>query len=271
VVRSKISIRTFQFTAPFVAGPTGGNPVLPSKLARIVAPPEAGTVHVWDVELERTREEISRLERLLPDTDVRRAARQPLEARRRDLVISGAALRSILASYLEADPTAVRFSIDEGGKPRLDAAWNATPLSFNLSHSRGRALVAVTLGREVGVDLERLRRDLPIDRLASRFFSPREIAALRSTPDELRPAAFFACWTRKEAFVKATGAGIFRQPLQSFAVSVDPGPGPVPLVIPGHDAEAGRWALESIAAPPGYAAALAVEGPFRVRRFRWSE
>jgi 4'-phosphopantetheinyl transferase len=225
---------------------------------------------VWDVDLERSREEISRLERLLPDAEVRRAARQPFEARRRDLVISGAALRSILASYLGTDPGAVRFSIDEGGKPRLDAAWNAMPLSFNLSHSRGRALIAVTLEREVGVDLERLRRDLPMDRLASRFFSPREIAALRSTPDELRPAAFFACWTRKEAFVKATGAGIFRQSLQSFVVSVDPGPGPVPLLIPGHDTEAGRWRLESIAAPPGYAAAVAVEGPFRVLRFHWN-
>lgn len=242
---------------------------MPSPSSRLVATPEPGTVHVWDVELERTREETARLERLLPDAEVRRASRQPFEARRRDLVISGAALRSILASYLETDPRAMRFSIAEGGKPRIDAAWNATPLSFNLSHSRGRALVAVTLEREVGVDLERLRRDLPIDRLASRFFSPREIAALRSTPDELRPAAFFACWTRKEAFVKATGAGIFRQSLQSFAVSVDPGPGPVPLVIMGHDADAGRWTLESIDAPPGYAAAVAVEGPFRVRRFRW--
>jgi len=83
-------------------------------------------------------------------------------------------------------------------------------------------------------------------------------------------AAFFACWTRKEAFVKATGAGIFRQSLQSFVVSVDPGPGPVPLLIPGHDTEAGRWRLESIAAPPGYAAAVAVEGPFRVLRFHWN-
>jgi 4'-phosphopantetheinyl transferase len=225
---------------------------------------------VWDVDLERAHDEISRLERMLPDADIRRAARQPFEARRRDLIISGAALRSILASYLGADPGAVRFSIDRGGKPRVDARWNAMPLSFNLSHSRGRALVAVTIEREVGVDLERLRRDLPIDRLASRFFAPREIAALRSTPDDLRAAAFFACWTRKEAFVKATGAGIFRQSLQSFAVSVDPGPGPVPLAIPGHEAEAGRWRLESIAAPPGYAAAVAVEGPFRVRRFRWN-
>lgn len=241
-----------------------------SNSERVVAPLEPGIVHVWDVGLDRTHDEISRLARMLPDLELRRAARQPFEARRRDLLISGAALRSILATYLGADPGAVRFSIDSGGKPRLDAAWNAMPLSFNLSHSRGRALVAVTLGREIGVDLERLRRDLPIDRLASRFFSPREIAALRSTPEELRPAAFFACWTRKEAFVKATGAGIFRQPLQSFAVSVDPGVGPVPLEIPGHDAEAGRWRLESIAATPGYAAAVAVEGPFRVRRFRWA-
>lgn len=243
---------------------------MPSTQARLLAPPDRGTVHVWDVDLERPREEVSQLERLVPEVEIRRASRQPFEARRRDLVIAGAALRSILGAYLESDPRAVRFSIDDGGKPRLDARWNAMPLTFNLSHSRGRALVAVTLDREVGVDLERLRRDLPIDRLASRFFSPREIAALRSIPDALRPAAFFSCWTRKEAFVKATGAGIFRQPLQSFVVSVEPGTGPVRLSIPGHDAEAGRWRLASLAAPPGYAAAVAVEGPFRVQRFRWS-
>jgi 4'-phosphopantetheinyl transferase len=230
---------------------------------------EACDVHVWEVDLERPREEVARLELLLPAAEAQRAARQPFEARRRDLVISGVAVRSILAAYLEVDPRTTRFVIDPGGKPRLDREWNSTPLSFNLSHSRGRALVAVSLGPEVGVDVERLRRDLPIDRLAARFFSPREIAALRSTPEAVRPAAFFACWTRKEAFVKATGAGIFRQPLQSFAVSVEPGVGPVPLEIPGHADEAGRWRLESLDAGPGYAAAVAVEGPFRVHRFRW--
>jgi 4'-phosphopantetheinyl transferase len=223
------------------------------------------------VDLERPREDVLRLEGLLPPAEARRAARQPFEARRRDLVLSGVALRSILAAYLNSDPLATRFVVDPGGKPRLDPEWTSTPLSFNLSHSRGRALVAVSLGREVGVDVERLRRDLPMERLAARFFAPREIAALRSTPEIVRPAAFFACWTRKEAFVKATGAGIFRQPLQSFAVSVEPGAGPVPLEIPGHDEEAGRWRLESLDAGPGYAAAVAVEGPFLVRRLRWNE
>lgn len=210
-----------------------------------------------------------RLERLLPVAEARRAARQPFEARRRDLVLSGVALRAILAAYLETDPRTLRFVVAPGGKPRLEARGERVPLAFNLSHSRGRALVAVAPSGEVGVDLERYRRDLPIDRLAARFFSPREIAALRATSDEVRHAAFFACWTRKEAFVKATGAGIFRQPLRSFAVSIEPGPGPVRLEIPGHDGEAGRWRLMSLDAGPGYAAAVASEGPFRVRRYRW--
>lgn len=234
-----------------------------------VSPLEAGQVHVWEVDLERPRDEVARLELLLPQAEARRAARQPFEARRRDLVLSGVALRSILAAYLDVDPRTTRFVTDPGGKPRIDRGWNPTPLSFNLSHSRGRALIAVSMEREVGVDLERLRRDLPIDRLAARFFSPREITALRSTPDPVRPAAFFSCWTRKEAFVKATGAGIFRQPLKSFVVSVEPGAGPVPLEIPGHAEEAGRWRLESLDAGTGFAAAVAVEGPFRVRCFRW--
>jgi len=231
---------------------------------------ESGEVHVWNVDLERPADELERLERLLPETELRRAARQPFETRRRDLVVSAAALRAILAAYLDADPRAARFHVDPGGKPRLDPGWTAEPLTFNLTHSRGRALVAVTREREVGVDVERLRRDLPMDRLAARFFSPREIAALRGTPEEILPAAFFACWTRKEAYVKARGSGLFGgHPLQSFAVSVEPGAGPVELKIPGHEGEAGRWGLESLDAGPGYAAAVAVEGPFRVLTFRW--
>lgn len=227
-------------------------------------------VHVWQVDLERPPDEVVRLERLLPAAELRRAARQPFEARRRDLVISGAALRSILAAYLDADPRQTHFLIDPGGKPRLDPAWSSAPLSFNLTHSRGRALVAVTLEREVGVDVERLRRDLPMDRLAARFFSPREIAALRVMPEGVRAAAFFACWTRKEAYVKACGTGLFGgRPLQSFAVSVEPGAGQVRLEIPGHDQEAARWRIESLDGGPGYAAAIAVEGPFRALTFRW--
>lgn len=229
-----------------------------------------GEVHVWHVDLERPPDEVERLERTLPEREIRRAARQPFEARRRDLVISGAALRAILGSYLDADPRATRFRVDPGGKPRIDPAWHPAPLTFNLTHSRGRALVAVSREREVGVDVERLRRDLPMERLAARFFSPREIAALRDTPEEIRPAAFFACWTRKEAYVKARGTGLFGGwPLQSFAVSVEPGAGPVALEIPGHEGEAARWGLESLDAGPGYAAAVAVEGPFRVHRFHW--
>lgn len=231
---------------------------------------EEGEVHVWQVDLERPAADVARLEGMLPDREVRRAARQPFEARRRDLVVSGAALRAILAAYLDSDPRAARFLVDPGGKPRIDPGWSPAALAFNLTHSRGRALVAVTRGREVGVDIERLRRDLPMERLAARFFSPREIAALRSAPAEVMPAAFFACWTRKEAYVKARGTGLFGGvPLQSFAVSVEPGSGPVTLRIPGHDREAARWALESLDAGPGFAAAVAVEGSFRVRRFRW--
>ena len=138
-----------------------------------------------------------------------------------------------------------------------------------MSHSEDVALIALSPDVPLGVDVEAIRPLPDLLDIASRNFTSAETEVIASAPPDERDLAFFLCWTRKEAFVKATGAGIFRQPLQSFAVSVDPGAGPVRLEIPGHDAEAGRWRLVSLDAGPGYAAAVAAEGAFHVRRYRW--
>jgi 4'-phosphopantetheinyl transferase len=121
------------------------------------------------------------------------------------------------------------------------------------------ALYAVTRAREVGIDVELIRSDLKIEQIAERFFSHHEIATLRALPTELRQSAFFRCWTRKEAYIKATGKGL-SLPLDQFEVSLTPGEPAALLSTQPDPNEAQRWSLRELTPAPGYAAALAVEG-----------
>ena len=168
-------------------------------------------------------------------------------------------LRALLARYLGTPAGDFRFCLNAYGKPGLAAGSGAPELRFNLSHSHGLALFAFTLGREVGVDLELVRTTLRSDSLAERFFSPQEVAALRALPESAQKEAFFHCWTRKEAYIKARGAGLSIN-LASFSVSL--GPNPVThLPIIGNDGpEAGRWWLRALALGSGYVGAVAAEG-----------
>jgi 4'-phosphopantetheinyl transferase len=121
------------------------------------------------------------------------------------------------------------------------------------------ALYAVARGREVGIDLEFIRRDLEVEQIAERFFSRQEIATLRALPADLRRDAFFLCWTRKEAYIKARGEGL-SLPLDQFDVSLIPGePAALLSTRPDSD-EALRWSLQELPLGSGYVAALAVEG-----------
>lgn len=189
-----------------------------------------------------------------------RASRFRFERDRSLFIHHHAALRAILSSYTGLAPEDVVLTSAQGGKPRLQPdcdGWH-----FNLSHAGSAALVAVARGREVGVDIEPVRPVAGADAIAARFFAPPECAALRNLPAASREAGFLACWTRKEAFIKATGEGLGRG-LHSFTVPVDP-------------ADSGPWRIEewsvlALPPPPGYIAALAVEGePAEVRCWRYT-
>ncbi len=154
----------------------------------------------------------------------------------------------------------LRFSYGRFQKPALMPTREApTPeLQFNVSHAGGLVLIAVTRGCEVGVDIENVRELKDIDLIARRFFSVRENAALQQLPATHRPEAFFRCWTRKEAFIKASGEGLSR-PLDSFDVALD---GPAALLrVDGDDAS--RWTLHDVYPAPGYTGAVAVLGSVR--------
>ena len=132
-------------------------------------------------------------------------------------------------------------------------------MRFNLSRRDGLALIAVTRGREIGVDVELVRADVPVLEIAETSFSEAELATLRSLPESLRAAGFYNCWTRKEAYVKARGEGL-SFPLKQFDVSLTPGDPAKLLHVGDDDNEVDRWTLQEIPVSENYVAALAVEG-----------
>jgi 4'-phosphopantetheinyl transferase len=235
---------------------------VPSSWQPATHPPPLSTedVHVWRIALEVGDLLLTHLHETLADEERQRAERFHFEKDRRHFAAGRGALRTLLSRYLGCDPKDVRFAYSNYGKPRLADELGGTDLRFNLTHSHGLALLAVTQGRDIGVDVERLR-DLERDGepLAERFFSPREAAVLRSLAPEMRREAFFHCWTRKEAYIKANGQGL-SLPLDQFDVTLHPDE-PAVLLATQHDPnQLRRWSMQSLFPAEGYVGALAVEG-----------
>lgn len=170
--------------------------------------------HVWHADLGIPPGQLDSLYGLLDQEEQTRASRFRVRAPRDEFVASHAFLRLVLGKYLRLDPRAVRFQLAEKGKPELIDG----NIRFNLSHTHGAAVVAIVGKRPIGVDVERIREDTEAMELAERFFSAAEVDWLRSQPASEQIAAFFACWTAKEAYVKACGTGL-STPLAGFSVT----------------------------------------------------
>jgi len=199
---------------------------------------------------------------VLSDEERSRAERFHFDRHRDRYVGRTGLLRRTLGALLGRDAAALEFRVTERGKPWL-ADGGPRDLRFNLSHSNGCVFLAVAAGREVGVDVEETGRGEKVERLAERVFDPRERAALAELPAAERRAAFFRGWTRKEAALKALGTGLLREP-RELHVGLEPA-GDDPWAPEGELGGFGR--LVDLAAPEGFAAALAVEGEgWRVRR-----
>jgi 4'-phosphopantetheinyl transferase len=220
----------------------------------------ADEVALWQAGLDDPAQPLPELWALLSDDERARAERFRLERDRRRFAVCRGLLRRLLAPLTGLPPAGLRFRYGASGKPALEAAGAAGDLRFNVSHSDGVALYAVTRGREVGVDLERVRPVRYVEQIAERFFSAPECDALRAVPPDAKLDAFFTCWTRKEAYVKARGEGL-GYPLDRFAVTVAPG-GPAVLSPAGgaDERETAPWSLRGLQQPDGFVAALAVEG-----------
>jgi 4'-phosphopantetheinyl transferase len=219
--------------------------------------PDRAEVHLWLLGLEGA-DGLDRLRDVLDDGERERAGRFRFRRDQDRFILCRGALRVVLGRYLDLPPDRLRFLIGPHGKPSL-AEQDGGYLQFNLSHSERWGLLAVALGRPVGVDIERVDPARVNDRIAERFFSPVEAAALRRIPARDRNEAFFRCWTRKEAYIKARGEGL-SIPLESFSVSIDPGASSRLLHSDQGDEDVARWDLRDLQPAPGYAGALAVEG-----------
>jgi 4'-phosphopantetheinyl transferase len=212
-------------------------------------------VHVWRIALDRPTDDLHRLAELLTEDERARAARFHFEAHRRRFLVARAGLRTVLGCYLRRPAAHVRFRYGTHGKPAL--AEEGCDLRFNLSHSAEGALLGLTRRWDIGVDLEQVRAMSDLEGLARRFFAPGEVADLLAVSAPERGRAFFRCWTRKEAYIKAVGLGL-ACPLECFRVSLDPGEGARLLEIDGSTVAAARWALCEVRPWPGYVGCVAL-------------
>jgi 4'-phosphopantetheinyl transferase len=229
------------------------------RTARALGPSrlEEGEIHVWHASPELHSSDLDFSALLSADERVR-VAQFHFEGDRWNFLFCRSMLRILLASYLGTPPTELRFAYSAQGKPSLAAPFG--DLEFNLSHTSGLALFGFCRGQRIGLDVERIRKDFKVNEIAGRFFSSAEKRSLAQIPQVSSHEAFFHCWTRKEAFVKARGEGL-SCPLDGFDVSVAPEDEEVALTRRTDAAEAARWKLWSLNCFPEYAAALAVEYP----------
>ena len=213
-------------------------------------------VHLWQANLDNHTAEI--FESFLSEDELARANRFHFTNDRKHFVVARGILRNLLAAYLGVNCTALQFCYGAQGKPFV-LQDDEQQINFNVSHSHGRAVFVFSRGREVGVDIEFIKEDFEADEIAQQFFSRNEMASLRIVNAETKNRAFFDCWTRKEAYIKARGEGL-SMPLDEFDVSLIPGD-PAALVNNYRDErEVSRWSMQAITAPEGYVGALVVEG-----------
>jgi 4'-phosphopantetheinyl transferase len=225
-----------------------------------------GVVHVWLANVGGLAEREHCFWSVLSRDERERAECFCSSWKRGEFIRTRGALRSLLGKYLSVDPSSIQLDYNVHGKPRLMDPWEAeSSIRFNVAHSGEFALFAFVRRRPIGVDIERVRPDFPSDKIAQRFFARTEAAALQSLPGNLRTEAFFAGWTRKEAFIKAKGLG-FSLPLNHFAVTLSPMEKPALLYCLDDPQAVQTWTVCDLALCEGYRSALAVEGsPFEVR------
>ncbi len=226
-------------------------------------------VHLWLLRLEGQELALEDLRETLSGDEQTKARGFRFERLRRRYIVCRGILRKLIGDYLQQEPSQIRFQYQAKGKPVLDKR-SSEGLQFNLSHSEGIALLALTRHREIGVDVEFVRLLSDAKKIAERFFSQRERADLGGVASKDQTAAFFNCWTRKEAYLKARGEGMSRE-LDQFSVSLVPGEPARLLSVQWDPKEVGRWSMLSLRPTPDYVAALVVEGrDWKPRYCQWS-
>lgn len=175
----------------------------------------------------------------------------------REYVVTRGLLRQALAQVLNRDATSFHFNYTESNKPWLDEKINGQSIAMNVTHSHGIALVALSLDRQLGIDIEKIREEIEYEKLSKRFFSEHEYDALKNYQGD-KVQAFFAIWTRKEAFVKAVGKGIAFG-LSQFDVNIDPQAEPEMLATRWDENDVSNWFMSGVDVPDGYLATVVAD------------
>lgn len=225
-------------------------------------------VHIWRASLKQPAERVQTLRQTLTTDERERAGRFHFQRDHDHFIVARGFLRSLLGLYLNSRPEVFRFTYTSYGKPVLSEPAPQKKLCFNVSHSHESVVYAFTWGREIGVDVEYHRPDVASEEIAERFFSENEVRDLFGLPEAQRAGAFFNCWTRKEAYIKARGEGL-SHPLHQFDVSLRPGEPAALLATRGDPDELSRWTITAFDTEENYSAAVVVEG--RDLSFRYWE
>lgn len=216
-------------------------------------------VHVWHVNVKSLAGRVHQWSNLLSQTERSRSEAFAHQSDQERFVIAHGVLRILIGRYLNVAPANLKFAEVARKKPCLEAIYADSGLQFNLSHSHGYVLLAFTYNRQVGIDIEYMRSLPDLEKIANKTFSLQENKEIKKLKPEERIAAFYRCWTRKEAFVKALGEGLY-YPLDRFSVSIFPEESNCLLQIDERPAETSHWTILNLETDPEYAAALAVNG-----------
>lgn len=218
-----------------------------------------GDVHIWMARLDQNFSIVTYLAKLLSESERYKANRFHFEHDQQRYIVAHAFLRVLLGAYTNMRPTEIAFSVGTYGKPFLVSQSHVPDVYFNFSHSCEVALVALTYDCEVGVDIEYIQPLDDADLIARQFFSPLEQTMLSALPIIQKQQAFYACWSRKEAIIKALGLGL-AMPLDTFSVSLDPHEPARLIFLQENLSEQQHWELYDLPSMPHYATSLALQG-----------
>jgi 4'-phosphopantetheinyl transferase len=220
-------------------------------------------VHIWRIDLSDFTDAIPKNFQLLSADEQQKVRRYHFETDRNNFTIRRAALRTLLGSYLDMQPEELNFIYNNFDKPALEVE---TPIRFNASSSNGIGVVAIKLDARIGIDIEFLDTAFPKLVIAEKYFSSSEVRALHDLEPEMQTTAFFDCWTKKEAYVKAVGDGM-SHPLPTLTILSEK---PDSLLIAATSEEKRGWSVKSFIPKDGYIASVAYEGGLEsIRYFQW--
>ncbi len=228
----------------------------------------ANEIHVWRAPLDVPLSTIQVLQPVLNPEELTKAERFRFAKDRDRYIVGRGVLRMLLARYVQQPPEGLSFAYNQYGKPTLSNLPEGKSLEFNISHSHDLALFAFTSIGPLGVDVEYMREDIDYEQLAQHFFSVQENASLQSLPRTMWRQAFYNCWTRKEAYIKARGEGL-AIPLDQFDVSLKPGE--LAALLSSRESDVANWTFQELLPGADYGGALAINNrDWQLRCWQWS-